>query len=56
MENKILDTTLELLTEQMIKDYFKSKTTKEEKYIVTKQDIYDFSMKLITLLITMNGE
>lgn len=54
MENNILNDTLELLTEQMIKDFFKSKRTKEEKYIITKQDLYDFSMKLITLLITMN--
>ena len=56
MENNLLNDTLELLTEQMIKDYFKSKATKGEKYIVTKQDLYDFSMKLITLLIAMNGE
>ncbi len=56
MENKILDTTLELLTEQMIKDYFRTKKIGEEKFIITKQDLYDFSMKLITLLLVNSKE
>lgn len=51
MENKILEDTLDILTEQMIKDYFKSKAIGEEKYIITKQDLYDFSMKLVSFLI-----
>ena len=56
MENKILDTTLELLTEQMIKDYFRTKEIGEEKFIITKQDLYDFSMRLISLLIANSKE
>ncbi len=56
MENRVLNDALEILTEQMIKDYFKSKAIGEEKYIITKQDLYDFSMKLVSLLITSSKD
>ena len=48
--NQIFDDTLELLMLQMIKDNFESKNHKEERYIVTKQQLYEFSIKLINLV------
>lgn len=46
----ILEDTLEILTKQMIKDNFQNKGVKEDKYIITKQDLYQFSIKLIKLV------
>ena len=48
--NEILDDTLELLMLQMIKDNFKNKNINEEKFIITKQELYEFSIKLIKLV------
>ena len=48
--NEILDDALELLMLQMIKDNFKNKNINEEKFIITKQELYEFSIKLIKLL------
>lgn len=47
---EILEDTLELLTTQMIKNNFENKVIKEEKYIITKQELYEFSIKLIKLV------
>ena len=44
---KILDEVLELLLIQMIKDNFENKDLMEEKYIITKQELYEFAIKLI---------
>lgn len=44
------DETIEVLTEKMIKENFKSHNKDEEKYIITKQDLYRFSIKLIKLV------
>ena len=48
--NQILDDTLELLMLQMIKDNFENKEYSREKYIITKQQLYEFSIKLIKLI------
>lgn len=48
--NEILDDTLELLMLQMIKENFKNKNINEEKFIITKQELYEFSIKLIKLV------
>lgn len=50
MSNKILEATIEILTKQMIKDNFQNKGAKEEKYILTKQELYEFSIRLIKLV------
>ena len=50
MSNKILEDTIEILTKQMIKDNFQSKGDKEEKYILTKQELYKFSIRLIKVI------
>lgn len=47
---EILDDTLELLMLQMIKENFENKNIQEEKYIITKQELYEFSIKLIKLV------
>ena len=47
MENSILDSAIDLLTTQMIEHYFKSKKLEEEKFIMTKKDLYVFCIKLI---------
>lgn len=47
---KDLDDVLSILTEQMIKDNFQNKITGQEKYIITKQDLYEFSIKLIKVV------
>lgn len=49
MDN-VLNDTLQLLTEQMIRDNFKNKGSKEDKYIITKQELYNFSIKLIKVI------
>lgn len=48
--NEILDETLEVLMLQMIKENFENKNLSEEKYIITKQELYEFSIKLIKLV------
>lgn len=48
--NEILDDTLELLMLQMIKEKFENKNQNEEKFIITKQELYEFSIKLIKLV------
>lgn len=47
MENNILDEVIEILTQQMLENYFKSKSKSEEQFIITKNDLYLFSIKLI---------
>ena len=49
-ENNILDDALQVLMEQMIKDNFENKNQNEDKYIITKQELYEFSIKLIKLV------
>lgn len=44
---EILDDTLELLMIQMLKENFENKNMRDEKYIITKQELYEFSIKLI---------
>lgn len=48
--NEILDETLEVLMLQMIKEKFENKNQNEEKFIITKQELYEFSIKLIKLV------
>ena len=48
--NEILDDTLELLMLQMIKENFENKNINKEKFIITKQELYEFSIKLIKLV------
>lgn len=43
------DDIIQELTEQMIKNNFKNRGN-EEKYIITKQKLYEFSIKLIKLI------
>ena len=43
----MLDETIEELTKQMIKNKFENKNMRDEKYIITKQELYEFSIKLI---------
>ncbi len=50
MENNILDETLEVLIKQMIIDNFENKNNIQEKYIITKQELYEFSIKLIQVI------
>lgn len=45
-----LEDVIAILTEQMIKDNFQNKITGQEKYIITKQDLYEFSIKLIKVV------
>lgn len=47
---KDLDDVLSILTEQMIKDNFQNKVKEQDKYIITKQDLYEFSIKLIKVV------
>lgn len=47
---KDLDDVLSILTEQMIKDNFQNKVKMQDKYIITKQDLYEFSIKLIKVV------
>ena len=42
MENNIFDIAIESLLEQMIKEHFKSINGKEEKFIVTKEQLCQF--------------
>ena len=53
---EILDDTLELLMLQMIKENFENKNIQEEKYIITKQELYEFSIKLIKIVKEVNDE
>ena len=53
---KDLDDVLSILTEQMIKDNFQNKSGEEDKYIITKQDLYKFSIKLIKVVRGVYGE
>lgn len=46
----MLEETLQVLTEQMIKNNFQNKINDEKKYIITKQELYEFSIKLIKLV------
>lgn len=43
------DDIIQELTEQMIKNNFENRGAKE-KYIITKQDLYEFSIKLIKVI------
>lgn len=53
---EILDDTLELLMLQMIKENFENKNIQEEKYIITKQELYEFSIKLIKTVKEVNDD
>ncbi len=46
----MLDETIEVLTEQMIKDHFANQGNKEEKFIISKQDLYEFCIKLVKVI------
>jgi uncharacterized protein (UPF0305 family) len=48
--NKFLDEVIQTLTKQMIINNFQNKKINEEKYIITKQELYEFSIKLIRLV------
>ena len=48
--NEILDDALELLMLQMIKENFENKNMRDEQYIITKQELYEFAIKLIKLV------
>ena len=51
LSNKsMLDDTLELLMMQMIRDNFEHKENQEEKYIITKQELYRFCIRLIKIV------
>ena len=50
MLSKDFDDVISVLTEQMIKDHFQNKSGEEDKYIITKQDLYEFSIKLIKVV------
>lgn len=43
------DDVIQELTQQMIKQNFENRG-QEEKYIITKQDLYEFSIKLIKVI------
>ena len=45
--SKDFDDVINILTEQMIKDNFQNKITGQDKFIITKQDLYEFSIKLV---------
>ena len=47
---EILDDALEILMLQMIKEKFENKNQNEDKYIITKQELYEFAIKLIKLV------
>ena len=47
---EILDDTLELLMIQMLKENFENKNMRDEQYIITKQELYEFAIKLIKLV------
>ena len=53
---EILDDTLELLMLQMIRENFENKNIQEEKYIITKQELYEFSIKLIKTVKEVNDD
>lgn len=44
----MLEEVIEILTKQMIEEHFKGNDTK--KYIITKQELYRFCIKLIKLI------
>ena len=48
--SKDFDDVINILTEQMIKDNFQNKMTGQDKFIITKQDLYEFSIKLIKVV------
>ena len=48
--SKDFDDVINILTEQMIKDNFQNKMTGQNKFIITKQDLYEFSIKLIKVV------
>ena len=50
MLSEELEDVIAILTEQMIKDSFQNKITEQGKYIITKQDLYKFSIKLIKVI------
>lgn len=56
MENEILENTIEILTEQMIKNNFQNRGVKGDKYIISKQDLYKFSIKLIKVVKEVENE
>ena len=48
--SKDFDDVINILTEQMIKDNFQNKMTGQNKFIITIQDLYEFSIKLIKVV------
>ena len=49
-KQQILEDAIELLTLQMIKNKFQNKSIEEEKFVITKQELYEFSIKLIKVV------
>lgn len=46
----MIDEIIESLTIQMIKDRFSNKNIKEEKFIITKQELYNFIIKFLKIV------
>lgn len=46
----MIDEIIDSLTIQMIKDRFSNKNIKEEKFIITKQELYNFIIKFLKIV------
>ena len=46
----MIDEIIDSLTIQMIKDRFSNKNNKEEKFIITKQELYNFIIKFLKIV------
>ena len=46
----MIDEIIESLTIQMIKDRFSNKNIKDEKFIITKQELYNFIIKFLKIV------
>ncbi len=46
----MLDDTIETLTEQLIEENFKNKGKEIDKYVISKEDLYKFCIKLIKVV------
>ena len=46
----MFDEIIESLTVQMIKDRFINRNSKEEKFIITKQELYSFVIKFLKIV------
>ena len=46
----MIDEIIDSLIIQMIKDRFSNKKIKEEKFIITKQELYNFMIKFLKIV------